>query len=173
MLAQRRGCTAIEQHIRSMTQERRKIEIENSLFVEQIRNILQRGAEKSVTFTVRGYSMRPFIENLRDKAVLVPPRPPRIGDVVLAQISDDTYALHRIIAIDGDTITLQGDGNSIRATETTTRERIVGTVTAFIRKGRYTSTNSRRWRLYSALWSNTRHIRAFLLTLYKIKKQII
>ena len=156
-----------------MTQEIRKIEIDTPLFIEQICSILQQGEEKSVTFTVRGYSMRPFIEHNRDKVVLVPPRPPKIGEVVLAEITPKIYALHRIIAIKGDTIILQGDGNSIKNCETTSADRIIGTAKAFIRKGRYISTDSRVWRLYSTFWQRATFLRSTLLTMYRIKKHIL
>lgn len=156
-----------------MTQEKRKIEIDTPRFIEQIRSILQQGEEKSVTFTVRGYSMRPFIEHNRDKVVLVPTRPPKTGEVVLAEITPKIYVLHRIIAIKGNTIILQGDGNSAKEKEITSADRIIGTAKAFIRKGRYISTDSRVWRLYSTFWQIATFLRSTLLTMYRIKKHIL
>ena len=38
----------------------------------------------TVTLPLRGYSMRPFLENMRDKALLQKPTDIRIGDAVLA-----------------------------------------------------------------------------------------
>ena len=50
--------------------------------------------------------MRPFLENNRDKAILRKPDKLKKGDVVLAEISPQNYALHRIIKIIGENIVI-------------------------------------------------------------------
>lgn len=144
-----------------------KITVNNAIFIAEIERLLKVEHRKSVTFVVRGYSMRPFLEDRRDKVVLVPPLTPKKGQVVLAEIKDKVYALHRIISIDADTITMQGDGNSLSQTETFTPDKIVGTAEAFIRKGKYVSTQSRKWRYYSALWQALRPMRRILLAIHR------
>ena len=62
--------------------------VNNHLFMQEIRRLFNEEGKKSVTFIVRGFSMRPFLENGRDKVILVPPRKPKIGDVVLAEIME-------------------------------------------------------------------------------------
>ena len=62
---------------------------------------------------------------------------------------------------------MRGDGNPLAMTEQFTADKIVGTATAFIRKGEYVSTNSRKWKIYSTLWNATRPIRRPLLSLYR------
>lgn len=118
---------------------------------------------RTVTFRVRGRSMRPMIEGDRDSVVLEPCCSNlRVNDVVLAEILPKCYALHRIESINGNMITMRGDGN-IRGTEIFPKEAIVGQATAFIRKGRHFSLNSRRWKIYSAIWPKLLPIRRYLL----------
>ncbi len=150
----------------------RKIHIDNEQFAQQLRRTLVPGSNKSVTFTIRGYSMRPYLENERDKVVLAPPQPPQPGQVVLAEFAPRTYALHRIIKIDGDTITMQGDGNPLSQTETFTADKIVGTAQAFIRQGETISIDDRRWRRYSACWLALRPLRRPLLFIYRVIHKI-
>lgn len=149
------------------------LSLENGLFAQELSRLLQQDKQRSVTFTVRGYSMRPFIENERDKVVIEAPRAPEVGQVVFAEVTHGAYVLHRIIAIDGSKIILQGDGNSLKTTEITSEDKIIGTAKAFIRKGRYVSVESPQWRRYSAFWAATRALRALLLAIYRIKKHIL
>ncbi|MBR1548902.1 MAG: S24/S26 family peptidase [Prevotella sp.] len=64
-----------------------------------------------VTFPVKGNSMLPFIIGSRESVDLVKPESPKVGDVVLAWVEGCRYVVHRIISIDGDRVTLMGDGN--------------------------------------------------------------
>lgn len=64
-----------------------------------------------VTFPVKGFSMLPFIIGSRESVDLVKPENLRVGDVVLAWVEGHRYVIHRIISIDGDRVTLMGDGN--------------------------------------------------------------
>ncbi len=149
----------------TQTNEIKKIHVKNEVFIEEIRRMLQNEGRKSVTFIVRGVSMRPFLEHERDKVILTAPQPPAVGQVVLAEFRDKIYAMHRIIKIEGDKITMRGDGNLLKQTETFTTDRIIGTAEAFIRKGKYVSTKSRKWRIYSALWQTLAPIRRILLAI--------
>ncbi len=144
----------------------KKIKIDNHLFFTEVSRKFREGC-KSVTFTVYGVSMHPFLGSGRDKVVLVPPMPPQVGQVVLAEIAPATYALHRIIKIEGEKITMRGDGNYLSSTEEFTADKIVGTAEAFIRKGKHVSTNSRTWRWYSAVWEAAKPLRRLLLAFYR------
>ena len=64
-----------------------------------------------VTFPVKGYSMLPFIIGSRESVDLVKPEQIKVGDVVLAWVENCRYVIHRIIRIEGDQVTLMGDGN--------------------------------------------------------------
>ena len=111
--------------------------------------------------------MRPFLEDGRDKVILTPPREPKVGDVVLAEVREQTYALHRVIKIDNGTYTMRGDGNPLRMTEQFTYGNIIGLADGFIRKGKTVSTGSRKWRWYSATWNVLKPLRRILLAIYR------
>lgn len=77
--------------------------------IEETIKLIKEG--QKVTLRANGHSMLPFIVEGKDDVLLVQPTTPRIGDVVLAHINGNRYVIHRIIAINGDNITLMGDGN--------------------------------------------------------------
>ena len=141
--------------------------VNNHLFMQEITRMFREQGKKSVTFVVRGFSMRPFLEDGRDKVILAPPREPKIGDVVLAEVREQTYALHRVIKINDGTYTMRGDGNPLRMTEEFTYDRIVGVADGFIRKGKTIYTCSRKWRCYSAVWNILKPLRRILLAIYR------
>ena len=136
-----------------------EIQFANAEFLPEVVKILNEG--HTVTLRLRGYSMRPFLENDRDKALLVKPSTIKVGDPVLAEISPNHFVLHRIDRIDGDNITLRGDGNL--KVEHCKKENIVGAVIGFYRKGRkdMDTTDCRKWKLYSF------PVRRYLLGFYR------
>ena len=141
--------------------------VNNHLFMQEITRMFREQGKKSVTFVVRGFSMRPFLEDGRDKVILAPPREPKIGDVVLAEVREQTYALHRVIKIEDNIYTMRGDGNPLKMTETFTADRIVGIAEAFVRKGKTVSIHSFKWRFYSTVWNTLKPIRRILLAIHR------
>ena len=143
-----------------------ELKFANSIFIPEIIKFLEQG--HTVTIKLKGYSMRPFLENNRDKAILRKPDKLKIGDVVLAEISPQNYALHRIIKIIGENIVLRGDGNL--TCEYCKSENIKGYAVGFYRKGKKNmdSTNSMKWKLYSKVWCSLFPIRRYLLAFYRI-----
>ena len=143
----------------------KKKEFANEFLIPEVISMLNEG--HSVTLGLRGYSMRPFLEDRRDKALLYKPDKISVGDVVLAEISPKRYALHRIVRIQGDCITLRGDGNI--NVEQCSRADIHGIAEGFYRKGsdRLDSTTGRKWRIYSFVWTRLLPIRRYLLFAYR------
>ena len=144
----------------------REIQFLNSEFLPEISKILDEG--HTVTLKLRGRSMRPFLEDGRDKALIKKADDIHVGDAVLAEIFKGVFVLHRIISIDGDNVTLRGDGNL--NTERCTRKDVKGTVVGFYSKGRPTldSTDSMKWKVYSYLWTRLYPIRRYLLAFHRI-----
>ena len=112
--------------------------------------------------------MRPFLEDQRDKALLALPErlhggALQVGDVVLAEVTRQHYVLHRLIAIDGDALTLLGDGNL--HTEHCRRQDVLAVALGFFRKDRQQAdmVTGRKWLAYSWLWMRLRPIRRYLL----------
>jgi hypothetical protein len=145
--------------------------VNNHLFMQEITRMFSKEGKKSVTFVVRGFSMRPFLDNGRDKVILVPPRMPEVGDVVLAEVLEHKYALHRVIKIENGIYTMRGDGNPLSMTEQFTYDKIIGVADGFIRKGKKVSITSRKWRWYSATWELLRPMRRIVLAIYRRKKR--
>lgn len=123
--------------------------------------------KESVTITVRGYSMRPFLEDRRDKVILTPPHKPDIGDVVLAWTNKGMYALHRVTGFENGVYTMQGDGNPKQMKEQFTDADIIGIAQAFVRKGKVYETTGWTWRIYSAAWSFLKPFRRILLAIIR------
>ena len=141
--------------------------VNNHLFMQEITRMFREKGKKSVTFVVRGFSMRPFLENGRDKVILAPPREPQLGDVVLAEVREQTYALHRVIKIEDRVYTMRGDGNPLQMTEQFTYDKIIGIADGFIRKGKKVNVTDRKWRFYSAMWKALKPLRRILLAIYR------
>lgn len=150
-----------------MKEDNRTIHIENHVLMQEIIRMFNELGKESATLTVRGYSMRPFLEDRRDKVILAPPRKPEIGDVVLAKIAENRYAMHRVIKIENEIYTMQGDGNPTYMSETFREADIVGIAQAFIRKGKVITTTSTTWRIYSATWRILKPLRRILLAIYR------
>ncbi len=143
----------------------REVQFANSVLLPEIVKLLDEG--HTVTLRLKGFSMRPFLEDGRDKALLVKAVDPKVGDPVLAEVSEKHYVLHRIIAINGDQVVLRGDGNL--GEEHCTIPDVKGAVIGFYRKGRemLDRTDGRKWRIYSWFWTRLYPIRRYLLAFYR------
>lgn len=129
------------------------IELENSVLIPAVGKLIRQG--RTVTLRVKGRSMSPFVHDGEDRAVIEACTNVKVGDALLVLTTDRRYVLHRLIRIDGDTLTLKGDG-CLRGTENCTRANIIGRVAAFIRPSDTTySTSGTVWRLYSWIWMHT------------------
>ena len=143
------------------------IELPNDKFLKEVRTLIAAGHD--VTLRVRGVSMRPFLEDRRDQIVLTQPGVVKVGDAVLAEIAPGKYVYHRIISIEGDKVTLRGDGN-VYGTEQCRLADVAAATKELIRKGRSYSAQGKAWRYYSALWPSWSFARRVLLKLYRMLK---
>lgn len=146
----------------------KSLSLPNEQLIPEIKKLIDDGYV--TTFRVRGFSMRPFLEDCRDKVILSPCRPEdvRSGDVVLAEIAPRHYVLHRVAARSGDRLILKGDGN-VHGTEQCSIANVIGIATGFYRKGRTTpdTTCSRKWKLYSMIWPSSPFLRRWLLAFHR------
>lgn len=142
------------------------IALPNALFIPEIKRAIDEG--HTTTFRVRGYSMRLFLEDRRDKVVLAPCKEVKVGDVVLAEIQKDKYVLHRVIQKEGEHLTLMGDGN-VYGTETCNTSNVIGIAIGFLRKGRdvMDTTDGKKWKTYSFFWLRLKPIRRYILAFYR------
>lgn len=128
---------------------------------------LLRKGHTVTTMPLRGNSMRPFLEDRRDKALLTQAKQVSVGDPVLAEIAPGHYVLHRIVAINGDRVTLRGDGNL--GDEHCRQQDVKASVIGFYRKGhtKLDRTDGHKWRLYSWWWMRLYPVRRWLLAAYR------
>jgi len=133
--------------------------IANAILIPEIAQLVRDG--KSVTFTPGGVSMRPFIEGGKDSVLLVRPEHLRVGDIILAEVSDERYVLHRLIALDGDKVTLMGDGN-VRGEEHCTQDKVLAKVREI-----YSPKGHRKPLTRGRLWYYALPIRRYLLKIYR------
>ncbi len=124
---------------------------------------------ESITLLSKGRSMLPFIVGERDSVTLTPIGDAiEIGDILLAKIPlTKRYLIHRVIKIEGDRVTLMGDGN-ILLTEECQRQDIVARVTAIVTPNRVVDPYSKSQLRYASLWRTLRPIRRYLLFIMRI-----
>ena len=126
----------------------------------------------SVTLPVNGRSMLPFIIGGQESVILQKPEAVEVGDVVLAWVEDCRWVVHRIIRIDGNQVTLMGDGNIVgveHCTVSDVKARVTHVVDA---KGKPHSIYN-RWRMLGVkVWFHLRPIRRYLLFIYRVVKNI-
>ena len=132
--------------------------VPNDILLGEVAAVLQEGREAVILPT--GKSMLPFIREGVDRVVLRKKDSFEIGDIVLARF-DGRYLLHRIVALDGDAVTLMGDGN-LRGQEKGRTDGIVGTVTAVIRPD-----GRRRVPGKGRVWRALKPVRRYLLAIYR------
>ena len=138
-----------------------EVRFNNSEFLPEVVKMLNE--RHTVTLRLRGFSMRPFLEDGRDKALLTKPVTIKKGDAVLAEVTPGHYVLHRIISIKGENVVLRGDGNI--GVERCSLADIKGFAIGFYRKGRtkLDRTNGLKWRVYSLVWTTLFPLRRYLL----------
>ena len=126
--------------------------------------LMHRGLEslkegKVIAIVPQGISMLPFIDGGEDQVYLLKKEKVEMGDIVLVEYKG-RHILHRVYAIDGDKVTLMGDGN-LRGTEEITEEDILGTVVEIVHK------DCRRKPGKAWLWRHSLPLRRYLLKLHR------
>lgn len=142
----------------------KKVVLSNEVLLPEVVRLLKEN--EYITLRVKGNSMLPFIVGERDSVVLGPVQILKKGDVVLAQLADGRFVIHRIIAIALNRIVLMGDGNSC-ATENCRRQDVSGIVMKIIRNGKVVECDSLFERSKVKLWNCLKPVRRYLLAVYK------
>lgn len=136
----------------------------NKVLLPEVERILKAGS--CVTLRTKGGSMLPFMHGGRDSIVLTGKFSPNIGDIVFARISDGYYVVHRIRKINGNIITLMGDGN-LKGVEVCRMEDLCGKVITIVRNGKHINpyASSERWK--ANVWHKLLPVRKYLLAVYR------
>lgn len=144
----------------------RIITIDKNEIYTEIKTLIAEG--KTVSLTVKGYSMNPFLVHLRDQITLGPWKESDIRKGTLALVRDvrGNVLLHRIIKREGDFIILEGDGN-IGQKEKASLDSIAGIMYSITRKRRTYTSRSLVWRFYSWIWVALKPLRRYPLGLWR------
>lgn len=137
----------------------------DKIIIEEAIRLVNEGV--SVTLPVNGSSMLPFIVGGRESVILQEPTRLNVGDVVLAWVDGCRYVVHRIIRIDGERVTLMGDGN-LAGKEHCMLNDVKARVTHVVdaREHRHYLYNRRR-RWASKVWYWLCPVRRYLLAIYR------
>ncbi len=140
--------------------------IPNEVLLPEVARLISEG--HTVTLTVRGNSMNPFLVDRRDSIVLgsFAEADLQPGIAVLARESTGRIVFHRIISRRGSVLTLQGDGN-LRATEQTDTADVMGIMLSAIRKDKEYPCSGRTWQRYSYWWMKLTPVRRWLLVVFR------
>lgn len=140
--------------------------IPNEIFLPEVARLIAEG--RTVTITVRGNSMNPFLVDRRDRVTLAgfTPDDLRPGAVVLARDTTGRIVFHRIIRRNGDALILQGDGNFAQTEETST-DQVMGLMTEAIRKEKHYPADGTTWQRYSRWWLRLKPLRRWLLAAFR------
>ena len=114
---------------------------------------------KVIAIVPEGISMLPFIKGGEDRVFLLKKARVEVGDIVLVEYKGKRI-LHRVYAMDGEKITLMGDGN-LEGTEQVTATEVLGTVIELVHNGRQRKP-SKAW-----LWRKLLPCRRILLKLHR------
>ncbi len=145
--------------------QKRELVIDNAEFFPFLISLIEQGHTTSLR--LKGFSMRPFLENERDTALLQRAADIVPGQPVLAEISKGHYVLHRVIKVEGENVTLLGDGNL--SEEHCRKSDVKALAVGFYRKGSASldRTDGFKWRCYSFFWMRLRPVRRYLLAIYR------
>ncbi|MBQ9524776.1 MAG: S24/S26 family peptidase [Bacteroidaceae bacterium] len=136
------------------------------ILIKEAITLLQEG--RRVVLAVKGGSMHPFIIGGKESVELVSPQAPlKVGDVVLAWVDGSHYVIHRIIGIEGNQISLMGDGN-IRGIERCSKDEVAAIAEYVISpkgKRRYLYTKGRM--RFARMWRRLLPVRRWILAIYR------
>lgn len=114
---------------------------------------------KVVPLVPQGISMLPFIKGGVDQVYLLKKDKVEVGDIVLVEYHGK-HILHRVYAVDGEKITLMGDGN-LEGTEQVAADEVLGTVVDIVHNGRHLKPK-KAW-----LWRHLLPMRRYLLKIHR------
>jgi len=133
--------------------------------IEEAIRLVEEGV--NVTLPVNGHSMLPFIIGGQESVILQASERIDVGDVVLAWVDGCRYVVHRVIRIEGEQVTLMGDGNLV-GTEHCMLHDVKARVTHVVDAKERTHDLYSGWRKLAArIWYWLRPVRRYLLAIYR------
>lgn len=147
----------------------KKVIVQNTQVFTEVAKLISEG--ECVTIKTKGNSMLPFIHGEHDSVVLVKTDDIKLYDIVLAGVSNNKYVLHRVIEINGNRLTLMGDGN-IKGCEKCSTENVIATALEVIGGSKRYICRSKQHIIKAKIWKKLLPLRRFLLAIYKLTCRI-
>lgn len=117
----------------------------------------------TVELTVTGHSMEPMLHDRVSRVRLTAPRALKRGDLPLYRRADGSFVLHRVTAVDGESVTCCGDAQW-HLERGVPCGNIVAVMEAFDRRGRrWVSANSALYGAYWRVWLALRPLRHLVI----------
>lgn len=147
--------------------------IKSELMFPVIEEIMDIGIR--VRITVTGMSMYPFLRENKDSVELsrIDFAKIKLGDILLVQIEEGRYILHRVFRKNKNCFYLNGDAQ--KTTEgPLLPEQILAKVTAVWRDNKYIACSEKSWRILSYLWRKLFPIRYLIIKIYgRLRKSFL
>ena len=143
-----------------------KKSIPNEILLPEVARLIREG--HTVTITVRGNSMNPFLVDRRDRVTLGDFTTEQLqpGVAVLARDLTERIVFHRIIRRNGNILILQGAVN-LAQTQATDLGSVMRVMTAPSRQHQPNHAPSNTRTLYSYWWMKLNPARRWLLALFR------
>lgn len=147
-----------------MMTDMKKVVMHNNVLLPEVARLVAQGED--VTLCVKGVSMLPFIRGGRDSVTLTAVNEIKDYDIVLAEVADEVYVLHRVVGIEGDQVILMGDGN-ICGRERCHKDKVMAKAVWIIRDGRKVDCNSSGHLAAAKVWRLLLPLRRYILAIYR------
>lgn len=142
----------------------KKVVMRNDLLLPEVARLVAEG--ESVTLMTKGFSMLPFIRGGRDSVVLVKAEKVKPMDIVLAEVAEGMFVLHRVLEVKDGTVILMGDGN-IRGRERCREDKVLAKAVSIEKENRSIDCSSRSHIFKAKLWRFMLPVRRYLLAIYR------
>lgn len=136
----------------------------NDILLAEVSRLVGEG--EKVTLKTKGNSMLPFIHGGKDSVILEKPEELSEGMIVLAEVAEGMYVLHRIVSVSGDTVVLMGDGN-LKGCEICRASDVKAYATWILKKGKEIDCCSSEHMRQAGMWKALLPLRRLLLAVYK------
>ncbi len=113
----------------------------------------QLAQNRQAAFTVTGMSMWPLICHGRDQVIVEQANRDTVhkGDIILYQVSESHYVLHRVTRLEKNRFQTTGDGN-LRRDPMMPYDSIMAKVTKISRNGKMIDCNAPQWKFLFRIW---------------------
>lgn len=120
----------------------------------------------SLPLVISGNSMSPFLIHGRDTVYLSRVKGPiKRGHMLLYRRDSGQYVLHRVYRVDGDSLTMIGDAQTVLEPGIR-QDQVMAIVTSVVRKGKKQAPGSFWWEFFEKVWIRMVPLRTMMRSVY-------